>query len=106
MDLTRKPVDFQGLQNDLTGAARSGRYPDARNRARTQESRDGICAASAFRCAHAVSLSGCHIRRCSPLSSGCQYGLTFIPIFSCSALQLTTPAMTLTPTASAHLAMA
>ena len=42
----------------------------------------------------------------SPLSSGCQYGFTFMPTFSSSALQLTMLAMKLTPTSSVTLAMA
>src|SRR5215475_7504455 len=106
MHVTRKVVDLQALQDDLAGATRPHRYADDRDRARVQESRDRIEAASGLRSTHAASLSGCHISRCSPLSSGCQYGFTLMPTLSSSAVQLTTPAMTLTPTSSVTLATA
>src|SRR5579885_3892985 len=106
MDVALEIVDLEALQDDLAGAAGPRRYADDGNRARPQESRDRFRAARAFRSAHAASLSGCHINRCSPLSSGCQYGLTFIPTFNSSAVHLTTPAMTLTPTSRVTLAMA
>src|SRR4029077_1185317 len=99
-------VDLQALQNDLAGAARPRRYSNDCDRARSQESRDRLRPAGVLRSAHAASLSGCHINRCSPLASGCQYGLTFMPTFSSSAVQLTTSAITFTPTSSVTLAMA
>ena len=52
------------------------------------------------------SLSGWNINRCVPSSSGCQYGFTFMPTFSSSAVQFTMLAMKLTPTSSVTLTRA
>ena len=61
------------------------RNADDRDRARPQELATACGAARVLRSAHAASLSGCHISRCVPSSSGCQYGFTFMPTFSSSA---------------------
>ena len=105
MDVALEVVELQRLQDDLAGAAGALRNADDRSRARPQEPRDGLRAARVVRSAH-WSLSGCHISRCSPLSSGCQYGLTLMPTFNSSAVQLTMSAITLTPSSSVTLAIA
>jgi hypothetical protein len=110
IDITLEVVNLKTLQNNLAGTAFPRRYSDDCDRARPQESCDRFRTAGVLRSAHAksfaVSLSGCHIKRCSPLASGSQYGLTFMPTFNSSAVQLTTSAMTLTPTSSVTLATA
>ncbi len=106
MDVALEVVELERLQDDLAGAAGARRNADDRHRSRAQELGDGLRAACGFRTGHFASLSGCHISRCSPLSSGCQYGFTFMPTFSSSAVQLTMSAMTLTPSSSVTLAMA
>ena len=106
MDVALEVVELERLQDDLAGAAGARRHADDRDRSRAQESGDGLRPACGFRTGHFASLSGCHISRCSPLSSGCQYGLTLMPTFRSSALQWTMSAMTLTPSSSVTLAMA
>ena len=106
MDVALELVELERLQDDLACAAGARRYSDDRDRSRAQEFGDGLRPACGFRTGHFASLSGCHISRCSPLSSGCQYGLTLMPTFSSSALQWTMSAMTLTPSSSVTLAMA
>ena len=106
MNVALELVELERLQDDLAGAAGARRNADDRHRSRAQEFGDGFRPARGFRTGHFASLSGCHISRCSPLSSGCQYGLTLMPTFSSSALQWTMSAITLTPSSSVTLAMA
>jgi hypothetical protein len=103
VDIALEVVELERLQNDLAGAARARRHSHDRHRARAQESCDRLGAARVVRSTH---LSGWNKRRCVPSSSGCQYGFTFMPTFSSSALQLTISAMKLTPTSSVTLTTA
>src|SRR5262245_40970866 len=106
MNIARKLVELERLQDHLAGAARARRDADDRYRTRAQEPGDGLRSARVLRSAHAAPLSGWNIKRCVPSSSGCQYGFTFMPTFSCSAGQLMMFAMKLTPTSSVTLTTA
>ena len=106
MDVALEVVELERLQDDLAGAAGARRHADDRDRARAQELGDRLGTARVFRTAHFASLSGWNISRCVPSSSGCQYGFTFMPTFSSSAVQLTMLAMKLTPTSSVTLTTA
>src|SRR5262249_62085740 len=72
MDIALEVVEPERLQNDLAGAARARRDPDDGERARAQESGDGLATARVVRTSHAGPLSGWNIMRCVPSSSGCQ----------------------------------
>src|SRR5215831_1389422 len=72
MDIALEVVELERLQNDLAGAARARRDPDDGERARAQESGDGLATARVVRTSHAGPLSGWNIMRCVPSSSGCQ----------------------------------
>src|SRR4029079_1596422 len=106
MDGALKLVELERLQDVLPRAARARGHADDRHRSRAQEFGDGFGPACGFRTGHFASLSGCHMSRCSPWSSGCQYGLTLIPTFKSSAVQWIMSAIRLTPSSSVTLAMA
>src|SRR5438093_12175309 len=106
MNVALEIVELERLQNDLSGAAGARRYPDDGDRSRPQKSSDGFRSARRLRTVHAGSLSGWNINRCVPSSSVCQCGLTFMPTFRSSSLQLMRSAMKLMQTSIVTLATA
>ena len=106
MDVALEVIELERLQDHLARAPGARRHSDDSHRSRSQEPGDGLGPARGLQTGHAVPLSGWNMSRCVPSSSGCQYGFTFMPIFSSSALQLTMLAMKLTPTSSVTLTTA